>query len=107
MDLRISADFSDVEGYFDDGMERVKSLMADTGEDAVEYAKEHGDYQNRTHTLRKSNKFKVSEDGLTLYNDATAPHGYQYAAKVESRGYDVLSSAALHAERKLKEKFER
>lgn len=107
MDLKFSMDFSDVDGYFNDGMEQVKRQMAGTGEDAVQYAREHGDYKNHTHTLRKSNKFKVSEEGLTLYNDATAPNGYQYADKVESRGFDVLSSAALHAEQRLKEIFEK
>lgn len=49
----------------------------------------------------------MDKDGLTLYNDATAPNGYQYASNVESKGFDVLSGTALLAEKQLKEEFER
>lgn len=107
MDLRCDADLSDVEAYFDNGTWEVEKAMIDVGDDAVKYAEDHGDYQDHTLTLRTSNKFDVETDCLILYNDATTPNGYQYAAKVESRGFDVLSSAALYAEQKLKEKFEK
>lgn len=107
MDLKCDADFSDVDAFFNDGLREVKKEMIDAGDDAVRYAQEHGDYQDHTLTLRTSNRFDVEEDRLTLYNDATAPNGYQYAAKVESHGFDVLSGAALHAERRLKERFEK
>ena len=43
----------------------------------------------------------VDKDGLTLKNEA------EYASFVESKGYDVLSGAALHAEKRLKEEFEK
>jgi hypothetical protein len=51
--------------------------------------------------LRTSNDYDVDKDGLTLKNEA------EYASFVESKGYDVLSSAALFAEKRLKEEFEK
>ena len=54
-----------------------------------------------TLTLRTSNDYDVDKDGLTLKNEA------EYASFVESKGYDVLSGAALHAEKRLKEEFEK
>jgi len=69
----------------------------------VKYAEEHGDYQDHTLTLRTSNDYDVDKDGLTLKNEA------EYASFVESKGFDVfdvLSSAALYAEKRLKEEFE-
>ena len=106
MDLKCETDFSDVDSFFSDGEWEVEKAMIDVGDNAVKYAEEHGDYQDHPLTLRTSNKFDVEKDRLILYNDATAPNGYQYAAKVESK-HDVLSGAALNAERELKEKFER
>ena len=81
--------------------------MIDEGDEAVKYAEEHGNYQDHTLTLRTSNKYDVDKDGLTLYNDAASPKGYNYASNVESKGYDVLSGAALYAEKQLKEEFEK
>lgn len=105
--MDVDFDFSDVNKFFDDGEWEVEAKMIDVGDEAVKYAEEHGDYQDHTLTLRTSNKYDVDKDGLTLYNDATAPNGYQYASNVESKGFDVLSGAALHAERRLKEEFEK
>lgn len=107
MDLKCEFDFSDVDNFFDEGMWEVQKEMIDTGDEAVKYAEEHGNYQDHTLTLRTSNKFDVDEDKLTLYNDATAKNGYQYAAKVESHGFNVLGNAALYAEKRLKERFEK
>lgn len=106
MDLKCKADFSDVDSFFSAGERMVNDAMVEAGENAVRYAVEHGDYQDRTGTLRKSNKFEVEEGKLTLFNDATASNGYQYADKVESNGFNVLSGAALNAEHELKQKFE-
>lgn len=58
------------------------------------------DYQDRTGTLRQSNEYEVDETGLTLKNET------EYASYVEAKEFDVLSGAALEAERILKEKFE-
>ena len=71
----------------------------------MDYAIEHGSYRDNTGLLRRSNKFKADRDGLTLFNDAESK-GTQYAELVEGRGYEVLSGAILHAEKRLKEEFE-
>lgn len=105
--MDVDFDFSDVEGFFEEGEWEVEKKMIDVGDEAVKYAEEHGNYQDHTLTLRTSNKYDVDKDGLMLYNDATAPNGYQYASKVESNGFDVLSGAAIHAEKRLKDEFER
>lgn len=107
MDIKCSVDFSDVDSFFSDGEWEVQKAMIDAGDAAVKYAEEHGDYEDHTLTLRTSNKFDVEKDRLVLYNDAKALNGYEYAAKVESLGFDVLGNAALNAERELKNKFEK
>jgi len=105
--MDVDFDFSDVDKFFDDGKWEVEKNIIDVGDEAVRYAEEHGTYQNHTLTLRTSNKYDVDDTGLTLYNDATAPNGFQYASKVESKGFDVLGGAALYAEKRLKDEFER
>lgn len=102
----VDFDFSDVDSFFDKGESEVKEVEGKVGKEAVEYAVQHGSYQNRTGTLRKSNKYSVSDEGLELKNDAKSPEGYNYASNVESKGYEVLSGAALFAERRLKEEIE-
>lgn len=96
----VESDFSDVDKFFEDGKWEVESAMIDVGDEAVKDAKANHTYQNRTGNLEKSNTFDVDEDGLTLKNTA------DYASHVEAKGFDVLSGAALRAEKKLKEKFE-
>lgn len=96
----IDADFTDVDKFFDDGEWEVESAMIDVGDEAVKDAEESGNYQDHTLTLRTSNGYDVDKDGLTLENTA------DYASYVEAKGYDVLSSPALRAEKKLKEMFE-
>ena len=105
--MDVDFDFSDVDSFFDQGEWEVEKKMIDVGDEAVKYAEEHGNYQDHTLTLRTSNKYDVDKDGLTLYNDAESPKGYQYASNVESKGFDVLSGAALHAEKQLTEEFEK
>lgn len=96
----VESDFSDVDRFFDDGEREVEKVMADTGDAAVKDAKTNHTYQNRTGNLEASNNFDVDKDGLTLENTA------DYASYVEAKGFDVLSGAALRAEKKLKEIFE-
>ena len=105
--MDVGFDFSDVDSFFDEGEWEVEKKMIDVGDEAVKYAEEYGNYQDHTLTLRTSNKYDVDKDGLTLYNDAASPKGYNYASNVESKGYDVLSGAALYAEKQLKEEFEK
>lgn len=92
-------DFSDIGSFINEAESEIEDKLERVGEEAVAYAKEHGSYQNRTGNLRRSNKYKVNEEGLTLYNDA------DYASEVEQRGYDVLSGAILFAEKRIKEEL--
>ncbi len=96
----VDFDFSDVDDFLNKGEWEVEKKMIDVGDEAVKYAEEHGDYQDRTLILRTSNDYDVDESGLTLKNEA------EYASFVESKGFDVLSGAALYAEKRLKEEFE-
>lgn len=96
----VEFDFSDVDNAFNQLNEEVKSAMTEAGEIGVAYAKEHGNYQDITGTLRKSNTYEVEADGLVLKNEA------EYASYVEAKGFEVLSGAALEVEKKLKERCE-
>lgn len=96
----VDFDFSDIDDFLNKGKWEVEKKMIDVGDEAVKYAEEHGDYQDRTLTLRTSNDYDVDKGVLTLKNEA------EYASFVESKGYDVLSGAALYAEKRLKEEFE-
>lgn len=100
MGIRMDADFSDVDGFFEDEQWNVQKKMIDVGADAVRYAEDNGTYQDHTLRLRTSNDYDVTEDALILTNSAP------YASYVESKGYDVLSGAALFAQRELKKEFE-
>lgn len=97
--MAVKFDFSDVDSFFEQGYTEVKAVEEKVGKEAVNYAIEHGSYQNRTGTLRKSNKYSVQDDGLELRNEA------EYASFVESKGYEVLTGAVLFAEKRLKEEI--
>lgn len=94
MDLEYK--FSDVSAFFEQGEWEIEKKMIDVGADSVEYAKEHGNYRDVTGKLRNSNDYDVDREGLTLMNKC------EYASDVEARGYDVLGSASLYAEKRLK-----
>lgn len=96
----VEFDFSDVDNAFNQLNEEVKSAMTEAGKIGVAYAKEHGNYQDITGTLRKSNTYEVEADGLVLKNEA------EYASYVEAKGFEVLSGAALEIEKNLKERCE-
>lgn len=104
--MGVEFDFSDVDSFFREEKWNAQKKMIDIGDEAVRYAEEHGNYQDHTLTLRTSNDFDVDDEGLLLKNEAKSPKGYNYASDVESKGYDVLSGAALFAEKRLKEEFE-
>ena len=105
--MGVKIDFSDVDSFFDKGMNDMQQTERKLAQDAVDYAKQMGTYKDVTGTLRNSNKFEVDESGVTLYNDAQSPQGVNYASFVEAKGYEVLSQAALFLEKNLKEEFER
>ena len=98
--MDVTSDITGLESFMRELEDEIDRVVESVGREAVEYAVEHGTYQNRTYKLRSSNKHKVEPDGLLLYNDA------EYASNVEQKGYDVLSGAALFAEKRLKEEFE-
>ena len=97
----VLSDFSDVDSWFDEETARVLEKEREIGVEAVEYAKDNGNYQDHTGLLRKSNDSEVDKQGLLLKNET------DYASYVESKGFDVLSGAALYAEKRLKEEFEK
>lgn len=99
--MDVDFDFSDVDQFLKEGEWEVQKKMIDVGDEAVKYAEENGNYQDHTLTLRTSNDYDVDESGLTLKNEA------EYASFVESKGYVVASGAALYAEKRLKEEFEK
>ena len=105
---RIKGDFSDVDDFFRKGMAEVRKAVDKVGDEADDYDRRNGDYQDHSGTLRSSNRHEVGQDGsLTLINDAQSPKGYHYASNVEAKGYQVRSGGALFAEKRLKEIFER
>ncbi|MCC8037270.1 MAG: HK97 gp10 family phage protein [Bacteroidales bacterium] len=90
-------DFSALYRAVDQAKAMTREAMEEVGEEAVEYARENGDYQDRTGRLRSSTTARVEGDDLVIENDAP------YAAYVEAKGYDVISGAALYARQRLRE----
>lgn len=105
--MGVDFDFSDVNSFLEEEMWRVQKKMIDIGDEGIEYAEEYGNYQDHTLTLRTSNDFDIDDEGILLKNEAKSPEGYNYASDVESKGYEVLSGAALYVEKRAKEEFER
>lgn len=98
--MGVEFDFSDVDAFFQQGESEVVAKVSEIGEESIQYAKDNGTYKDRTDTLRQSNDSEADITGLTLTNEA------EYASFVEAKGFEVLSSAALYAEKRLKEEFE-
>lgn len=105
--MDVKCDFSDVDDFFDVGEKEVLANEALIGKEAVEYAKENGNYKDHTGRLRSSNECVVDETGISFVNAATNDEGTPYASFVEAKGFDVLSGAALYAEEEAKKEFER
>ena len=98
--MDVDFDFSDVDQFLANEEWEVQKKMIDVGDEAINYAKQNGNYQDRTGHLRASSDYDVDETGLTLKNEA------EYASFVESKGFEVLGSAALYAEKRLKEEMQ-
>lgn len=94
--MDVKFDISDLKNFRENAENEVLQEMDKVGKEAVQFAFDHGMYQNHTWKLRKSNQYEVSKHGLTLKNET------EYASYVEAKGFDVLSRAALYAERRLK-----
>lgn len=71
--MDVKFDFSDVDSFFEQGYAEVKAVEEKVGKEAVDYAVKNGNYQNRTGTLRKSNKYSVEDDGLVIRNELSMP----------------------------------
>ena len=97
----VDFDSSDVDSFFEGGESEVLAGMETEGKAFIEDAKRTGSYQDRTGHLRTSNGYEVDKSGLILKNEA------EYASFVESKGYEVAGSAAIRAEKRLKDRFER
>ena len=71
--MAVDFDFSDVDAAFDEFYEEAKEAMIEVGEDAVQYAKDNGDYQDHTGTLRKSNEYSdyLTEILEVIYEDVS------------------------------------
>jgi len=100
--MGVGYDFGDVLPFFDQGFKELDRRVQAVGDEAVEYAKRHGNYRDSVGKpsgykhLRDSSSASVIDHGLALYNDR------EYASCVEARGYEVLTGAALFAHSKLK-----
>lgn len=85
--MGVRHDFSDIWNTLDNAKSEVGKVLKAIGEDAVEYAKLHGNYTDRTGRLRRSTEFVSDDNFLIVENDTP------YASHVEHRGYDVLTGA--------------
>lgn len=83
----------EIQEFIDQIYDEVNLKMHIAGQAAVAHNIIHGDYRDRTGNLRRSNYYKVDDDGLTVGNSA------DYADNVESKGYMVCSEGALLAEK--------
>lgn len=99
--MDVDFDFSDVDQFFEKEEAEILAGMEEEGKAFVEDAKQTGSYTDRTGCLRSSNDYEVDKDGLTLKNEA------EYASFVESKGFEVVGSAAIRTEKRLKDRFER
>ncbi|MBO7617346.1 MAG: HK97 gp10 family phage protein [Bacteroidales bacterium] len=91
MRLRMKVDTSAIDKALKEFEDERKETLERVGQQAVAYAVENGEYHDVTGRLRRSNGYKVTDKGLTIYN--TAP----YAEEVQNRGLDVIGGAALFA----------
>lgn len=130
--MSIKVDVSGLNEAFEEWESDIWGTVAESGLDAVKYAKEHGEYKNRTGRLRNAPGYAVVKDGeiikLEVPTDGNHPEarketenfllygkrpqngliladGMKYASFVESKGFDVLSGAALHADSELERKL--
>lgn len=98
--MGVTYDFSDVDDMLSDYEKEVAEIFTEEGKEYVEDAKRTGSYQDMTGGLRASNYYKASKDELEIGN------GKDYASYVESKGFEVSTSAALRTIERLKKRFE-
>lgn len=130
--MRFKGDTSGLDALIKQIDERSDAVLTEVGRDACRLAQNDGNYQNRTGNLRNGNGFCIVRDGevvkmevltdgahpeavqqtenLLLYSNKPEDglylaNGMDYASFVESRGYEVLMSKKLYAERQIKKKL--
>ena len=108
----------------------VKDAIVEAGEEAVQVQKRESDYLNHTFNLRNAPGYAVTIDGKEVARNVPADgehgeaeaktnktleaeksgtgliiaDGMSYASFVSSKGYDVLDSGLLHADKVLNQK---
>lgn len=109
---------------------RIIDRLRFLGEECVIHAKEHGNYTDQTGNLRSSIGYTIFKNGVAIHESYEAKGGEEtdsvrqkiaskvankfpkgivlvvvagmnYALRVETKGYDVLTSAEIMAEREL------
>ena len=95
--MDIDFDLSDIDEAMDNFESELNKELDNIGKESIQYAISNGNYQDRTGELRKSNTYEVQKDGLLLENSK------EYASYVESKGFEVLTGAALFAQNKVDE----
>lgn len=61
--MSIKVDVSGLNEAFEEWESDIWGTVAESGLDAVKYAKEHGEYKNRTGRLRNAPGYAVVKDG--------------------------------------------
>lgn len=129
--MRIEAKLTGLGELKDIIQSNIKESLIEAGESAIEYAKQNGEYMNHTFNLRNAPGYGVVMDGEVIQKGVQADgehldaktkteatidkvafngtglivaDGMPYASFVESKGYDVVSGAALEADKILNEK---
>ncbi len=127
--MRVFVDLSGVDAMLGDVDKAVREARMRAGRDAIEHAKEHGDYKNHSFNLRNANGFCIVENGqvvaIEVDNDGVHPdamectrnfllysdkgsdglylsNGMHYAGYVEAKDYRVISDAAELASERIR-----
>lgn len=86
--MAVKFDFSDVDSFFEQGISEIRDIVDKVGNEADEYDVKDGSYQDRTKTLRRSNKHNVEDDcSLTLYNDAASSPRVSLCVQCGKQGF--------------------
>lgn len=117
-------DYKAIEDEFNEGLNQIKLAvkrdMQYIGETYTAVAKENGNYKDQTGNLRAANGYGIIENCIVTEADAgrsetvsgiqqessksadmelIVGNGMEYCSFVEARGYDVVSTGFLEAEK--------